>query len=199
VDGKSVQFDMGTLQVVPWSVLLEEVRYLEELGIGTYWLGDHYAWAPSPDSPVLEAWTTLAALAAQTTRVRLGTLISNVALRHPALLAKQAATVDSISGGRLDLGLGPGWSEREHGWLGIPFLTPSQRIDRFGEAVDVIDRLLRDRHLSYHGTYYHLDDAPLVPPPVQQPRPPLIIAADGKRALRVVAAHAVSGSIPWAV
>jgi alkanesulfonate monooxygenase SsuD/methylene tetrahydromethanopterin reductase-like flavin-dependent oxidoreductase (luciferase family) len=113
-----------------------------------------------------------------------------VATRHPALLAKQAATVDCISGGRLDLGLGSGYFEREHAWLGVPFLTPGGRVERLREAVEVIDRLLRDRHLSYHGRFYHLDDAPLVPPPVQQPRPPLIIAGMGKKALRVVAAHA---------
>jgi alkanesulfonate monooxygenase SsuD/methylene tetrahydromethanopterin reductase-like flavin-dependent oxidoreductase (luciferase family) len=177
-------------QFAPWPTMLEEGRYLERMGVGTVWVGDHYSWVPYPDDPLLEAWTTLAALAAQTTQVRLGTMINNVATRHPAMLAKQAATVDCISGGRLDLGLGPGYFEREHQWLGIPFLTPGQRVARFGEAVDVIDRLLRDRHLSYSGTYYHLQDAPLVPAPVQQPRPPLIIAADGKKALRIAAAHA---------
>ena len=186
----SVRFDMLPVQFAPWPVLLEEVRYLEEQGIGTVWLGDHYSWVPYPGDPFLEAWTTLAALATQTKRVRLGTLISNVATRHPAMLAKMAATVDCISGGRVDLGLGPGFFEREHQWLGIPFLTPGQRVDRFGEAVAVIDRLLRDHHLSYDGTYYQLDDAPLVPTPVQQPRPPLLIAASGKKALRVAAAHA---------
>jgi alkanesulfonate monooxygenase SsuD/methylene tetrahydromethanopterin reductase-like flavin-dependent oxidoreductase (luciferase family) len=181
---------MLPVQFAPWPVMVEEVRYLEDLGIGTVWLGDHYAWVPHPGDPMLEAWTSLAALATQTTRVRLGTMISNVATRHPAMLAKQAATVDCITGGRLDLGLGAGYFEHEHQWLGIPFLTPGQRVDRFREAVEVVDRLMRDRQLSYHGTYYQLDHAPLVPAPVQQPRPPLIIAATGKKALRVAAAHA---------
>jgi alkanesulfonate monooxygenase SsuD/methylene tetrahydromethanopterin reductase-like flavin-dependent oxidoreductase (luciferase family) len=181
---------MSADQVVPWPIMLDDVRHLEELGIETVWLADHYGWAPVPTLPILEQWTTLAALAGGTKRVRLGTLISNVAVRHPAMLAKQAATVDRISGGRLDLGLGPGFSEREHAWLGISFLSPRGRIDRLREAVEVVDGLLRDRHLSYHGTYYHLDDAPLVPAPVQQPRPPLVIAADGKRALRIAATYA---------
>ena len=93
----SVRFDMSLWQAVPWPVLLDDVRHLEELGIGTVWVGDHYAWPPFSSNPVLEAWTTLAAMAARTTRIRLGTLISNVATRHPAMLAKQAATVDCIS------------------------------------------------------------------------------------------------------
>jgi alkanesulfonate monooxygenase SsuD/methylene tetrahydromethanopterin reductase-like flavin-dependent oxidoreductase (luciferase family) len=190
VVGSGVRLDMQVLQEVPWPVLLEEVRYLEELEIGTVWLADHYAWPPRLDAPVLEAWTTLAALATRTKRVRLGTLISNVALRHPALLAKQAATVDCISEGRLDLGLGPGYFAPEFAWLGIPFLTPGGRVERLREAVEIIDQLLRDRQLSHQGTYYHLEDAPLVPVPVQRPRPPLVIAANGTRALRVVAAHA---------
>jgi alkanesulfonate monooxygenase SsuD/methylene tetrahydromethanopterin reductase-like flavin-dependent oxidoreductase (luciferase family) len=190
VGARHVRFDMQVFQELPWPVMCEEMRYLEALDIGTLWLRDHYAWPPRPTAPVLEAWATLAALAARPSRLRLGTLVSDVALRHPALLAKQAATVDCISGGRLDLGLGPGYFEREFTWLGIPFLTPGGRIDRLREAVEVIDGLLRDRLRSYHGTYYHLEEAPLAPAPVQRPRPPLVIAANGTRALQVVAAYA---------
>jgi alkanesulfonate monooxygenase SsuD/methylene tetrahydromethanopterin reductase-like flavin-dependent oxidoreductase (luciferase family) len=185
-----VRFDMFIDQVVPWPVMLEEALYFEKLGIGTLWIADHYALPYDPTSPLLEAWTTLAALAARTERIRLGTAVTNVSTRHPAMLAKQVATVDCISGGRIDLGLGPGFYEREHQWLGIPFLTPGGRIARFREAVDIVDRLLRDRSLSYQGEYYQLDDAPFVPAQVQQPRPPFTIAADGKKALRVVADYA---------
>lgn len=185
-----VRFDIFTGQAVPWQVLLEDAQYFEKLGIDTLWIADHYVLPFNPALQLLEAWTTLAALAAQTERIRLGTAITNVSTRHPAMLAKQAATVDCISGGRLDLGLGPGFYEREHQWLGIPFLTPGGRIDRFRESVEIIDRLLRDQHLSYQGEYYQLDDAPFVPAPVQQPRPPITIAADGKKALRVAAEYA---------
>lgn len=178
------------LQTVPWPVMLENAQYFEKMGIGTFWIADHYAIPFDPAGPLLEAWTTLAALASQTERIRLGTAITNVSTRHPALLAKQAATLDHISGGRLDLGLGPGFYEREHKWLGIPFLSPGGRIDRFRESVEIIDGLLRDRHLSYKGEYYQIDDAPLVPVPVQEPRIPITIAADGKKALRIVAEHA---------
>jgi alkanesulfonate monooxygenase SsuD/methylene tetrahydromethanopterin reductase-like flavin-dependent oxidoreductase (luciferase family) len=189
MDGKTVRFDMLTWQVVPWPVMRDDVLYLETLDIGTVWLGDGYAMPAAYGGSVLEAWTTLAALAVHTTRVRLGTLISNVGLRHPAMLAKQAATVDCISGGRLDLGLGPG-EPQETTWLGLPALTPGARVDRLAEAVEVIDRLLREHRISYQGSYYQLDDAPLEPVPVQRPRPPLVLAADGKRALRIAARHA---------
>ena len=192
MDAASARFDMHVLgaQYTSWTALRDEVRYLETLDIGTVWLGDGYADPPHP--VVLEAWTTLAALATQTTRVRLGTMVSDLALRHPAMLAKQAATVDCLSGGRLDLGVGSGGYqvEAEANWLGLPTLTPGGRVDRLREAVEVIDRLLRDGQLSYHGAHYHLDEAPLTPAPVQRPRPPLCIAADGKRALRIVAERA---------
>src|SRR4051794_19847882 len=126
-----VRFDIFMGQTVPWPVMLEEVQHFEALDVGTFWIADHHAFPFSQESPLLESWTTLAALAARTDRIRLGTAISNVATRHPAMLAKQAATVDRISGGRIDLGLGPGFYEVEHKWLGIPFLTPGGRIDRF--------------------------------------------------------------------
>jgi alkanesulfonate monooxygenase SsuD/methylene tetrahydromethanopterin reductase-like flavin-dependent oxidoreductase (luciferase family) len=190
VAGSGVGFDMQVLQEVSWPVLLEEVRYLEGLGLGTVWLAARYAWPPRPGAPVLEAWTALAALATRTMHGRLGMLVSNVAVRHPSLLAEQAATVDHISGGRLELGLGSAYFGREHAFLGIPHLAPGGRIQRLREAVQVIDTLLRVRHLSYHGQFYHLDDAPLMPPPVQQPRAPLTIAAVGRKALWVVAEYA---------
>jgi alkanesulfonate monooxygenase SsuD/methylene tetrahydromethanopterin reductase-like flavin-dependent oxidoreductase (luciferase family) len=107
------------------------------------------------------------------------------------MLAKQAATVDCISGGRLDLGVGPGDNiQEELAALGVPSLTPNARVDRLREAVEVIGRLLRDQQVTYHGEYYQLDAAPLAPAPVQRPRPPLAIAAQGKKGLRVVAEHA---------
>jgi alkanesulfonate monooxygenase SsuD/methylene tetrahydromethanopterin reductase-like flavin-dependent oxidoreductase (luciferase family) len=191
MDGTPVRFDMFVWQVVPWPALLDAACYLETLAVGTLWLGDAYAMPPAYNDPVLEVWTTLAALAARTTRLRLGTLISNVTFRHPAMLAKQAATVDRISEGRLDLGVGPGEDSPEAARaLGLPPSTPRDRLDRLEESVVVLDRLLRDRRLSYQGAYYHLEDAPLVPAPVQQPRPPMVIAADGRRALRVAAQYA---------
>jgi alkanesulfonate monooxygenase SsuD/methylene tetrahydromethanopterin reductase-like flavin-dependent oxidoreductase (luciferase family) len=126
--GASVpQFDMLFFQESPWPTLRDEVGFLEETDIGTVWVADHYAFPPRPTAPVLEAWTTLAALEASTSRVRLGTMVSNVATRHPAMLAKMASTVDAISGGRVDLGVGAGGGDglykREYDWLGIPPLS----------------------------------------------------------------------------
>ncbi|HEX6509346.1 MAG TPA: LLM class flavin-dependent oxidoreductase [Chloroflexota bacterium] len=194
------RFDMFAWQVVPWPVMREDVRYLERLDIGTVWLGDAYLMPSGYGRDVLEAWATLGALAACTERVRLGTLISNVALRHPAMLAKQAATVDRISGGRLDLGIGAGTDVPEdRAALSIPALTPAARVDRLREAAAVIDGLLRGQQVTHHGTYFHLDGAIVEPTPLQQPRPPLIIGGNGKRALRVVAEYAdvwVS-DVPW--
>jgi alkanesulfonate monooxygenase SsuD/methylene tetrahydromethanopterin reductase-like flavin-dependent oxidoreductase (luciferase family) len=195
-----VRFDMLAWQVVPWPALRADVRYLESLDIGTVWLGDAYLLPAGYGGDVLEAWTTLGALAACTERVRLGTLISNVSLRHPAMLAKQAATVDRISGGRLDLGLGAGIDVPEdRAALGLPALTPAARIDRLREAVTVIDGLLRGQQVTHHGEHYHLDGAALEPAPLQRPRLPLVIGGNGKRALRVVAEYADvwASDVPW--
>jgi len=188
---KSPRFDMFAWQVVSWPAMRDDVRYLETLGIGTVWIGDTYAMPPSYGGSVLEAWTTLAALAACTERVRLGTMVSDIPLRHPAMLANQAATADCISGGRLDLGVGPGDNSREElSALGLPSLAPGARVDRLHEAVEVIDRLLRGQELTFHGEYYNLDQATLMPAPVQRPRPPLAIAAQGKKGIRVTAEYA---------
>ncbi|MBF6614107.1 MAG: LLM class flavin-dependent oxidoreductase [Chloroflexi bacterium] len=195
MDATSARLDVFVWQAIPWPQLLDDALYLEKLGFGTCWIADHYAAVGNPATPALEAWSTLAALASRTTRIRLGTSVTNISTRHPAMLAKQAATVDCISGGRVDLGVGPGYYEQEHKWLGIPFLTPARRIDRLREAVHIVDGLLRERgepgqRVTFAGDYYHLEEAPFVPVPVGQPRPPLAIAADGEKALSVVAKYA---------
>jgi len=187
----TLRFDMLEWQVVPWPEILDDVQYLETLGVGTVWIGDSFIVSPAYGDYVLEAWTTLAALACSTRRVRLGTMVSNVPLRHPAMLAKQAATVDCISGGRLELGIGPGDNSTvEIASLGLPPLAPGARVDRLREAVEIVDLLLRGQEVFFHGEYYNLDQATLSPAPMQRPRPPLAIAAQGKRALRVAAEYA---------
>ena len=106
-------FDMFVFQDTPWQQLVDDVRYLGSAGAGTIWIADHYMWPPTPEVPVLESWTTLAALAASTERIRLGTAVTDIALRNPAMLAKQIATVDRISGGRVEVAIGAGYWERE--------------------------------------------------------------------------------------
>ncbi|CAN5502977.1 LLM class F420-dependent oxidoreductase [soil metagenome] len=156
------------------------------------WLFDHFApIVGSLDGECHEGWTTLAALAAITKRLRLGLMVTGNTYRHPAVLAKIASTVDVISNGRLEFGIGAGWNEYEHTSMGIPLYAPGERIARFGEACDVIKSLFTQPLTTYDGQYYQLKDARLEPKPVQKPYPPFMIGGSGeKKTLRVVAKHA---------
>lgn len=140
--------------------------------------------------PVFEAWTLLAGLVAETRRVRLGTLVNAITFRNPALLAKSAVTLDHISGGRLDLGLGAAWHESEHKAYGFELGTVKERLDRFEEGLEVIARLLSGQSSSFEGRYYRLEDAPFAPLPVQQKLPIMIGGGGEKRTLRLVARYA---------
>jgi F420-dependent oxidoreductase-like protein len=174
-----------------WDEVLGAFLMAEELGFDHAWLVDHLVDTDGPpEHPCHEAWTLLAALAAQTSRIRLGVLVTSNTFRHPALLAKQAVTVDHISGGRLILGLGAGWHEDEHRRYGIPLPPPPERVDRLQEAVELITGLMSADRTTFEGRYYRLDDAPLEPRPVQRPRIPLLIAAHRPRMLRLAARHA---------
>jgi len=156
------------------------------------WLFDHYAPIFSDlDGPCLEGWTTLAALAAETKRIRLGLMVTGNTYRHPAILASIAATVDIVSNGRLDLGIGAGWNEYEHASMGIPLYAPGERIRRLDEACQII-KLLYTQHLTtFEGRYYQLREARREPKPVQKPYPPFVIGGGGEQlTLRVVAKHA---------
>ena len=156
-----------------WETQLARVLLAEELGFDHVWLVDHLVDTDGdPDKPCLEAWTLLAALAARTERVRLGVLVSSNTFRHPALLLKQAVTVDQVSRGRLTLGVGTGWHEPEHRYYGIPFPPAAERVDRLEEAVLVLDALMTRERTTFGGRFYHLEDAPFVPKPVQRPRIP---------------------------
>jgi F420-dependent oxidoreductase-like protein len=156
------------------------------------WLFDHFAPIQGDlDGPCLEGWTTLAALAAVTARIRVGLMVTGNTYRHPAVLAKIAATLDVISGGRLDLGLGAGWNEYEHASMGIPLYAPGERIRRLGEACEIIRRLFTQRLTDFDGRYYQLKEARCEPKPVQQPYPPFVIGGGGEQlTLRVAARYA---------
>ena len=121
-----------------------------------------------------------------TRRVRIGVLVSSNTFRHPALLAKQAITLDHMSGGRLDVGMGAGWFVAEHDAYGLEFPPPGERVSRFKEAVEVVDRLLRQDKTTYDGRHYRLTDAVCLPRPIQAPRPPLMLAGHGPRMLRIM-------------
>jgi F420-dependent oxidoreductase-like protein len=156
------------------------------------WTFDHfYPIFSDSAGPCLEGWITLTALAQATRRVRLGTLVTGIHYRHPAVLANMAATLDIVSGGRLELGIGAGWNQEESGAYGIELGSPRQRSDRFEEACAVLTGLLSHDTTTFHGRYYQLTDARCNPKPVQRPHPPVCIGGSGeKRTLRTAARFA---------
>ncbi len=156
------------------------------------WLFDHFNPIQGElDGPCFEGWTMLSALAAQTSRLRLGLMVAGNTYRHPAVHAHMAATVDVISGGRLDFGVGAGWNVYEHESMGIPLYPPGERIRRLGEACEITRRLFTQPLTDFDGQYYHLDQARLEPKPIQKPYPPFVIGGSGEQlTLRVVAEYA---------
>jgi probable F420-dependent oxidoreductase len=174
---------------VRWPEYLAMARLAEDVGFDTLWLGDHllYRFADGSTRGPWEAWTMLSALAASTSRIRLGPLVASAAFHAPAMLAKLAATVDEVSGGRLILGLGAGWNEVEFAAFGFPF---DHRIDRFEEAFTIIRTLLRDGAIDFDGRYYQARDCELQPRPARAGGPPILIGSNGPRMLRITMAHA---------
>src|SRR5690349_7761095 len=157
------------------------------------WLFDHFApiGGLDLDGPCFEGWTLLAAFAAQTKRIRIGQMVTGNTYRHPAVLANIAATLDVISNGRLDLGIGAGWNEYEHASMGIPLYAPGERIRRLGEACEIAKRLFTQHLTDFDGRYYQLKDARCEPKPIQKPYPPFVIGGSGEQlTLRVVARYA---------
>jgi F420-dependent oxidoreductase-like protein len=185
-----LRFGLCTDQNLSWEKTVERWRLFERLGFDSAWDCDHFTQPSRPEGPYLEAWTLLGALAACTERIRIGVLVSSNTFRHPALLAKQAVTVDHVSGGRLELGLGAGWYEPEHRAYGLDFPPPGELVGRFEEAVTVVDQLLRNEVVSFSGRHYQLREAVFRPSPLQRPRPPLTLGAHGPRMLGIVARFA---------
>lgn len=146
------------------------------------WTGDHfYPFLHDPAGPCWEGWTSLAALSQRTRRLRIGVLVSGMPHRHPAVLANMAATVDHASGGRLELGLGAAWNQKECGAYGIALGSTRTRMDRFAEGVQVVTSLLTGQVTNFSGEHYTLRDARCEPKPVQRPRPPIVIGGAGER------------------
>jgi alkanesulfonate monooxygenase SsuD/methylene tetrahydromethanopterin reductase-like flavin-dependent oxidoreductase (luciferase family) len=168
---------------VRWAELLEMARTAERIGLDSVWLGDHLVYRYPGEAPrgPWEAWSTLAALAAATTRIELGPLVASVGFHSPAMIAKKAATIDEISGGRLILGLGAGWHEPEYRAYGFRF---DRRASRFEEAYSVIRTLLREGEIDFAGDYYQNRECVLVPRGPRPAGPPLLIGSFGDRLLR---------------
>jgi len=180
-----------------WAGVLDLWRHLETTGWDIACVTDHFL--PNTkerEGAMLESWSTLSALSALVPRMRVGTIVLGNTYRHPAVVAKMAAQVDIISGGRLLLGLGAGWQQNEHEAYGIPFYTLGERLARLDEACQVMTSLWTERRSNFKGRYYQLSDAPLDPKPMQAPRPELMIGGGGERVtLRIAAKHADHSNI----
>lgn len=181
---------------VPWAEMISMARTAERVGLDSIWLGDHLLY-DLPDGSVRgpwEVWTSLAALASVTERVELGPFVASTSFHAPAMLAKQAATVDAISGGRLVLALGAGWNEREYTAFGFPY---DHRVSRFEEAFTIILRLIRDGRCDFRGRYYEVDDCVLDPRPVRPGGPPLMLGSTGPRMMRIGLPHVELWNAWW--
>lgn len=186
-----MRFSFWPTPSLPFDQVLDLARHVEQTGWDGLWLADHFMPnAPDTTVPWPEAWTTLAALGALVPRVRLGTLVTGNTYRHPAVLAKMAATLDHITGGRLVLGLGSGWQENEHHQYGIAFGTAGERLARLDEACQVIKSLFSEPSSNFQGRFYQLTDATLEPKPLQSPLPLLIGGGGEQVTLRITARHA---------
>jgi probable F420-dependent oxidoreductase len=182
---------------VRWTELLDMTRAIEDEGFDSIWVGEHllYRWPDRPARGPWEAWTLMAAIAAATSRVELGPLVACAGFHNPALLAKQAATIDEISAGRFVLGLGAGWNQVEFDAFGFPF---DHRIDRFEEAFTIIATLLREGAIDFDGRYFQARDCELLPRGPRPTGPPLLIGSKGPRMLRIALPQADAWNVWWA-
>jgi alkanesulfonate monooxygenase SsuD/methylene tetrahydromethanopterin reductase-like flavin-dependent oxidoreductase (luciferase family) len=197
---EAVRFGIEVPQDAPFATLIERWRQAEELGFDHLWVADHLADTRTDHSggyrnlggTWFDGWTVLAVMAKETTRIRIGTLVSNPVLRPPALLAKEALTIDHLSRGRLELGIGTGIEPLDHATMGLDYWSPQERVARFSEYVEVVDALMRSpsRAYAFEGRYYRTWEAAMGPPPIQQPRPPITVGGQSPTVLRVAAERA---------
>lgn len=177
--------------------IVTRARLCEELGIGSFWLFDHLYGPGLPGQPALEGWTLATALLTLTSTIRVGHLVLDNNLRHPVLLGKMATTLDVISGGRLDLGIGSGSYAAEHDEGGFPFGKLSERSARLGEALEILTRMFAGETTSFEGEHYRVHDVPNLPRPLQQPRPPIYVGGVGERyTIPLVARYADVWNVP---
>jgi F420-dependent oxidoreductase-like protein len=175
-----------------WESWQRIARAVEDLGFESLWRSDHFFSFSNPrERDSLETWVSLGFLATETKRIRFGPMVCAMTFRHPSMLARMAAGVDALSGGRLELGVGAGWNAVEHEAFGVPFPPLRTRMDLLDEGLEVIRRLWTESPANYAGRHFQLKDATLLPKPAQQPRPPLIVGGNGeRRTLRAVARYA---------
>jgi alkanesulfonate monooxygenase SsuD/methylene tetrahydromethanopterin reductase-like flavin-dependent oxidoreductase (luciferase family) len=189
--GHDVRFQVATLPNASWDEVLERFLKVEALGFDLASMADHFVNWANPSTPWFDLWTHAAAAAAKTTRIRLSALVAQIPLRNPAMLARQALSLDNISNGRLELGLGLGLPiDPSYDMMGIPNWSNKERVARFDEYVEIVDRMLTNEVTSYEGRYYQVNEAIMNPRPVQSPRPPIVIAAMGPVMLKKAAKYA---------
>jgi len=169
-----------------WDTLLNITMAAERLGYDSVWVSDHFI-SPNGRPYALEAWTLLSALASSTRNIKLGTYVLCNQFRHPALLARMASTLDNISKGRLELGVGAGWIRAEHVAFGFNWSKHSTRVERLKETIEVIKKLWTENHVSYAGKYFQLQDATLEPKPLQKPHPPIWVGGNSDSIMELVA------------
>lgn len=183
-----------TAAYADWHTFLTIARRAEQLGYDSVWVSDHLI-SPEGRPYGLEAWTVLSALASSTRRIRLGTYVLCNQFRHPSLLAKMAATLDNISGGRLNFGIGAGWLRNEHLAFGFDWDKHTARIERLRETIEVVKKLWTEDHVTYEGKYFQLKDATSEPKPLQKPHPPVWVGGNSS-SIRNVVADEGDGWIP---
>lgn len=198
IDGRPLKVGVQLPEVerfVPWSELVAMARAAEEIGLDSVWVGDHLVYKVEGEEPrgPWESWSMLAGLAVATKRIEFGPLVACTSFHNPAMIAKKAATIDEMSGGRLQLGLGSGWNRSEYDAYGFPF---DHRVSRFEEAFTIIRTLLREGYVDFDGAYYQAKECPLVPRGPRPAGPPLIIGSFGERMLRITLPH-VDGWNAW--
>jgi F420-dependent oxidoreductase-like protein len=182
-----------------WDEILERTRFAEEAGFDGAWVFDHFtALYADPNGPCLEGWTLLAALAASTSRIRLGTMVTGMTHRLPSILATEVVTVDHISGGRVECAVGAAWNVEEHSELGIPFPHVGERMDRLEEGLQVLKLLMSGERVSFAGEHYRLSEALYRPRPIQRPHPPIWVGGTGRERLLPIAGRCADVWHGWA-
>lgn len=185
-----LRFSVVCGQRAPWPELVARIKEAESLGFDVFNVVDHFYGVHDVMDPTHEAWTALGGLAMASEHIRLGVMVCGNTYRNPAVLLKQAITVDHISNGRVEFGVGAGWLEREHEAYSFDFPSARERVDRFAEALELWDLLQQNERTNYFGRYYQIVDAPFEPKAIQQPRLPVLIGASLPRMLGLTARHA---------
>jgi alkanesulfonate monooxygenase SsuD/methylene tetrahydromethanopterin reductase-like flavin-dependent oxidoreductase (luciferase family) len=184
-----MKYGMLTMQDRPLAMLFDEWKMVEEAGLHSLWVADHFVSPVDAHCDWFDGWTLLAALATRTSRVRIGALVSSMTLRNPVYLAREALTIDHLSDGRLEIGVGAGRVVNDHLMTGVPEWRPAERVARFDEFLTVMRSMLDNEVTNFAGTYYCAEGATMSPGWVQKPSPPLVVGAIGPRMIGLAARH----------